>query len=67
MCNNKKRCKGCIYGWMTDGIDWFFEGSPMCLYFHDTGRHRDGNDDYCNSFAPITENEANNRKQIFGI
>ena len=61
---HKDRCKKCKYGFLPDyGMAWFFEGKPMCLYFHDTGMHRDGDDNTCNSFVELTEEELKLRKQ----
>lgn len=55
MYKDKKRCKKCMYGWMPNGQPTYFVPVPMCLYYHDTGQHRDGNDDICNSFKKLTK------------
>lgn len=63
MYKNKERCKKCIYGWLPKDMDRFFKGQPACLYFHDTGLHRDGDDKVCNSFKELTEEEIENRQK----
>lgn len=55
MYKDKNRCKKCVYGWLANGVPTKLVPYPMCLYYHDTGKHRDGNDEYCNSFEPLTE------------
>jgi len=35
----------------------------MCLYYHDTAKHRDGDDETCNSFKELTEEEIKERKE----
>ena len=54
MYKDKKRCLKCEYGYFPKGMESFL-GVPMCLFYCETGRHRDGNDDYCNSFKEISE------------
>ena len=54
MYKDKKRCLKCEYGYFPKGMESFL-GVPMCLFYCETGKHRDGNDDYCNSFKEISE------------
>lgn len=61
MYKDKDRCLECRYGYFPVSCRSFLE-VPMCLYYHDTGKDRDGNDEYCNSFAKITEEE---RKEMY--
>ena len=61
MYKHKDRCKECKYGFLPEGMDRFFEGKPACLYYHDTAKHRDGDDDTCNSFEQLTKEEKARR------
>lgn len=63
MYKNKERCKKCVYGWLPTGMDKFFKGQPACLYFHDTEKHRDGDDKTCNSFKKLTPEEIKERRE----
>ena len=62
MYKDKKRCKKCMYGWLPNGHPTKLVEQPMCLFFHDTGMHRDGDDDTCNSFKELTQEEINKRQ-----
>lgn len=48
---NKKQCWKCKYGWSINGNH---DGKPdniMCLYFHDTNKHRDNDENNCRSYV----------------
>lgn len=46
---NKSQCYKCKYCWFPDGLQKFL-GEPMCLYYHDTGKHKENDENHCNSF-----------------
>ena len=62
MYKDKKRCLKCSYGYFPAGAQKFL-GEPMCLYYHDTGKHRDGDDYTCNSFKKLTPEEIKQRQK----
>jgi len=63
MYKYKDRCKKCVYGWLPNGHPSSFVQQPMCLFYHDTAKHRDGDDETCNSFKELTEEEIRERKE----
>ena len=46
---DKSQCYKCKYCWFPEGLQKFLE-EPMCLYYHDTGKHRENDVNYCFSF-----------------
>lgn len=56
LLKDKSCCLKCRYGYFPDGAQRFL-GEPMCLYFHDTGLHRVNDENHCESFSYITEEE----------
>lgn len=62
MYNHKDKCLKCKYGWFPANMHKFL-GTPMCLYYHDTGMHRDGDDNTCNSFEKLTQEEIQRNKE----
>ena len=54
-------CHKCKYGYLNNDMKWFFEDRPMCLYFHDTGKHRINDENHCKMFEEVTDEE---RKEI---
>ena len=63
MYKNKERCKKCVYGWLPcGGRRTRLVPEPMCLYFHDTGLHRKGDDNTCLSFKELTQEEIKKRQ-----
>lgn len=63
MYKNKKRCKKCWYGWLPNNRPTRLVPEPMCLFYHDTGLHRDGDNNICNSFKELTEEEIKRRQE----
>lgn len=64
MYKDKKRCEKCWYGWLPCGGQRTpFVPDPLCLYFHDTGLHRKGDDDTCLSFKELTKEEIKRRQR----
>lgn len=52
---NKSQCYKCKYCWFPEGLQKFL-GEPMCLYYHDTGKHKDNDESHCNSFESKRQN-----------
>ena len=46
---NKSQCYKCKYCWFPEGLQKFL-GEPMCLYYHDTGKHKENDENHCFSF-----------------
>ena len=51
LLKDKSQCYKCHYCWFPEGMAKFLE-TPMCLYYHDTGNHRENNEFHCKSFVP---------------
>lgn len=43
-------CYKCKYGWLPKEMEFFFENRPMCLYYHNTGKHRINDEYHCKTF-----------------
>ena len=43
-------CYKCKYGWLPKEMKIFFENRPMCLYYHNTGKHRINDEYHCKTF-----------------
>lgn len=50
---NKSQCYKCKYCWFPEGLQKFL-GEPMCLYYHDTGKHKENDESHCFSFERKT-------------
>lgn len=61
MYKNTSRCLKCKYGWFPQGVPSRLVPTPMCLYFHDTGLRRNGDDNTCDSFEELTQEEIEKR------
>ena len=63
MYQDKKRCAKCKYGWLPHGQPSKLVPYHMCLYYHDTGLHRDGDDETCNSFIELSKEDRTIRNK----
>lgn len=63
LLKDKSPCYKCKYRWFPRNMQKFL-GVPMCLFYHDTEKHREGNDDYCGSFEEGNRQESWQDKNI---
>lgn len=54
---NKSQCYKCKYCWFPEGLQKFL-GEPMCLYYHDTGKHKENDENHCFSFERKAHHRA---------
>lgn len=54
---DKSQCYKCKYCWFPEGLQKFLE-EPMCLYYHDTGKHRENDENHCYSFERKSQNRV---------
>lgn len=60
---NKSQCYKCKYCWFPEGLQKIL-GEPMCLYYHDTGKHKDNDENHCNSFESKRQNRESKYKDL---